>query len=419
MKATALSAIALVLAAGSFVVDADTTKFGLPRHTLVGYWHNFANPSGDAFPLHQVNASTWDVVNVAFAESLGDGRLSFTVDPTAGTQDQFIADVKLLQATGKKVVLSLGGEKGSITLQDTRETINFVESLASLIQKFGFDGIDLDLENGVRLDAPIVQNLIDGVKKLKQRVGPSFYLSMAPEHPYVQGGFGQWGGLWGSYLAIIDGLRDELTQLHVQYYNNNGLTYPDGRYLHEGTIDGLVGGSLMLLEGFTAQWGQGFNFKPLRADQVAIGLPSGKASAGQGYASQDVVTRALTCLTHGVGCDTIRPKRAYSDFRGLMSWSINWDRVDNFAFSTHARGVLDSLDSESFPTFVPTTTTTPVVIATDKPSPVAAIAKPIPVAASAACNGCTNCYYAPTNACYKGWNVQQCLSVAGLTWCGD
>ncbi|CAK4638419.1 hypothetical protein LEN26_009674 [Aphanomyces euteiches] len=36
----------------------------------------------------------------------------------------------------------------------------------------------------------------------------------------------------------------------------------------------------------------------------------------------------------------------------------------------------------------------------------------------AQCGSCTNCYYAPTNACFVGWTQDQCNSVSGYTWCG-
>ncbi|RHY82674.1 hypothetical protein DYB35_007499 [Aphanomyces astaci] len=447
MKATSCILLACVASAREirheeFAMAYPTAAQGtarLPTHNLVGYWHNFENPSGKTFPLSQISKD-WDVINIAFADSLGSGALGLNIDPSAGSEAQFIADIAALKASGKIVALSLGGEKGSVTIKDATEKANFVNSLYGLITKYGFDGIDVDLENGVSIGAPIVQNLIDGIKQLKQRVGPTFYLSMAPEHPYVQGGYGQWGGLWGSYLAIIDALRDDLTQIHVQFYNNNGFTYPDGRYLREGTVDGLVGGSLMLLEGFTAQWGQGFKFNGLRADQVSIGVPSGKSSAGQGFVTEDVILRTLTCLTKGVGCDTVKPKKLYPDFRGLMSWSINWDRFDNFPFSKYARRALDLLNDNVTPTSAPPATSTPAPstpapttssttstpVTTKAPTtpapttlaPATTIQPPATTTPSGPCGSCTNCYYAPTQACFVGWTAQQCSSVATFQWCG-
>ncbi|KAF0703637.1 hypothetical protein As57867_007558, partial [Aphanomyces stellatus] len=166
---------------------------------------------------------------------------------------------------------------------------------------------------------------------------------MAPEHPYVQGGAGAYGSIWGAYLPIIDGLRNELTQIHVQYYNNGGFVYTDGRTLNEGTVDCLVGGSVMLIEGFKTNYGNGWEFKGLRPDQVSFGVPSGPSSAGRGQVTNEVVTRALTCLAKGVGCDTIKPKTPYATYRGVMTWSINWDSHDGYGFSKNARSALDSL----------------------------------------------------------------------------
>ncbi|UGA38260.1 hypothetical protein JOS77_31100 [Chromobacterium haemolyticum] len=177
---------------------------------LVGYWHNFANPSGDTYPLSQVS-DDWDVIVVAFADDAGNGNLSFTLDPKAGSEAQFIQDVRAKQAKGKKVVLSLGGQNGSVTLNTSAQAQNFVNSLHAIIVKYGFDGIDLDLESGVSQGAPIIGNLISAVKQLKTKVGAGFYLSMAPEHPYVQGGYVAYGSIWGAYLPIIDALRDDLS----------------------------------------------------------------------------------------------------------------------------------------------------------------------------------------------------------------
>ncbi|WP_255992305.1 carbohydrate-binding protein [Chitinolyticbacter albus] len=316
----------------------------LPKHALVGYWHNFTNPSGNTFPISQVS-DDWDVIVLSFGENAGGGTVAFHLDPNAGSEAQFIADIAAKRAKGKKVILSLGGQDGSVTLNSASDVTNFVNSLYGIITKYGLDGIDLDLESGsgVSLGAPIINNLVTAVKQLKAKVGPGFYLSMAPEHPYVQGGYVSYGSIWGAYLPIIDGLRDDLSVIHVQYYNNGGFAYTDGRTLNEGTVDALVGGSLMLIEGFKVNYGTGWEFKGLRADQVAFGVPSGSQSAGRGFVTAATVKNALTCLTQLVACDTVKPKQAYPDYRGVMTWSINWDKHDGYNFSKPARAALNAL----------------------------------------------------------------------------
>ncbi|KAF0814558.1 Chitinase D [Andreprevotia sp. IGB-42] len=316
----------------------------LPKHALVGYWHNFTNPAGDTFPVAQVS-DDWDVIVIAFADNAGNGNVAFNLDSHAGSEAQFIADVAAKRAKGKKVVLSLGGQDGSITLNTASDVTNFVNSLYGILTKYGFDGIDLDLESGsgVSSGAPIINNLITGVKQLKAKIGPSFYLSMAPEHPYVQGGYISYGSIWGAYLPIIDGLRDDLSVLHVQYYNNGGFTYTNGAMVNEGTVDALVGGSLMLIEGFKVNYGTGWEFKGLRPDQVAFGVPSGNQSAGRGFVTAQVVADSLNCLTKLQGCGSIKPSKAYPDYRGVMTWSINWDKHDGYNFSKPAAAALKTL----------------------------------------------------------------------------
>ncbi|MFX7849685.1 glycosyl hydrolase family 18 protein, partial [Acinetobacter baumannii] len=83
----------------------------------------------------------------------------------------FIADIKAKRAQGKKVVLSLGGQNGSVSVGSDAEATAFANSLSAIIGKYGFDGIDLDLENGVAQGAPIQTYLPVGVKKLKALVG--------------------------------------------------------------------------------------------------------------------------------------------------------------------------------------------------------------------------------------------------------
>lgn len=317
----------------------------LPKHALIGYWHNFTNPSGPTISIRDIS-NDYDVIMIAFGDDAGNGRISFTVDPGAGTEAQFIADVAAARAKGKKVVLSLGGQNGTVTLNNSTHIANFVDSAEQLMRRYGFDGLDIDLESGAGVlhGAPVQANLVTAIKQLKARIGPSFYLSMAPEHPYVQGGYVAYSSIWGAYLPIIDGLRDDLNIIHVQYYNNGGLYSPYSvNALPEGSVDILVGASLMLIEGFRTNGGTGVMFRGLRPDQVAFGLPSGPSSANSGQASQTTIANALNCLTRLQNCGSIRPQQAYPTYRGVMTWSINWDRRDGFNFSRPVRTTLNSL----------------------------------------------------------------------------
>ncbi|MGH8055514.1 MAG: chitinase [Stenotrophomonas sp.] len=341
MKSITLLSCVLALAAtfGCQAKPAAATQAGvapghshpLPRHALVGYLHNFDNGQG-LLPVGKVDDS-WDVIVLAFADDMGEGKVAFTPD-RALDRTQLIADIAAKRAQGKIVVLSFGGELGTVTLNTQRDEDNFVRTTAEAINTFGLDGIDIDLEKiaGVVHGAPVTPHLISAVKRL-HGMYPNLYVSMAPEHPYVQGGFVSMEGIWGAYLPLIDGLREELDLLHVQLYNNGGLPTPYRAEKYPGgSVDMMVASATMLIEGFALAGGKG-RFEGLRADQVALALPSGLRAAGNGYATPADINRAFDCLTTATQCDEVKPAQPYPDFRGVMTWSINWDVSDKRTFS--------------------------------------------------------------------------------------
>ncbi|WP_057635935.1 chitinase [Stenotrophomonas humi] len=341
MKSTLLLSCALALVS-SFGCQANTApaqqvgvapgnSHPLPRHALIGYLHNFDNGQG-LLPVGEVDNS-WDVIVLAFADDMGEGKVAFNPD-RALDRTRLIADIAAKRAQGKIVVLSFGGELGTVTLNTQRDEDNFVRTTAEAINTYGLDGIDIDLEKiaGVVHGAPVIPHLVSAVKRL-HGMYPNLYVSMAPEHPYVQGGFVSMEGIWGAYLPLIDGLRGELDLLHVQLYNNGGLPTPYRAEKYPGgSVDMMVGSARMLIEGFDLAGGKG-RFEGLRADQVALALPSGLRAAGNGYATPADINRAFDCLTTATRCDEVKPSQPHPQFRGVMTWSINWDVSDKRAFS--------------------------------------------------------------------------------------
>ncbi len=314
----------------------------LPKHALVGYWHNFDNGSG-VLRLADVDAS-WDVIVIAFVDDAGNGNVEFRLDP-ALNKAQFIQDVAAKRAQGKNIVLSYGGEKGTVTLNNSTNLANFVNSTAAIINEYGFDGVDIDLESGAGVihGAPVISNMVSAIKQL-DAMYPDLYVSMAPEHPYVQGGYVAYSGIWGAYLPMIDQLRNELDLLHVQLYNNGGLATPYSPQAYQaGTVDMMVASARMMIEGFPLANGTAGQFKGLRPDQVALGLPSGPRAAGSGQATTADINRAVSCLALRTNCGSNVPLAAYSDFRGVMTWSINWDVKDGRIFSVPVGNHLKTL----------------------------------------------------------------------------
>ncbi|MGW7215665.1 chitinase [Streptomyces collinus] len=293
----------------------------LPKHAVTGYWQNFNN--GAAVQKISDVPSHYDIVAVAFADATGTpGAVSFTLD-SAGlngyTADQFKADVKAKQAAGKKVVISVGGERGTVTVNDAASATNFADSVWSVMQEYGFDGVDIDLENGLN-----ATYMTQALRALSAKAGPSLIITMAPQTIDMQ-------STSNSYFRTALNIKDILTVVNMQYYNSGSMLGCDGKVYSQGTVDFLTALACIQLE------------NGLAPSQVGLGLPASTRAAGGGYVAPTVVNNALDCLTRAANCGSFKPPRTYPALRGAMTWSTNWDATSGNAWSNAVGPHVDAL----------------------------------------------------------------------------
>ena len=105
----------------------------------------------------------------------------------------------------------------------------------------------------------------------------------------------------------------------------------DGQYHSMGGADFHIAMTDMLLTGFPVAGDAGNVFPPLRPDQVAIGMPA-TVNAGNGHVPPAEVVKTLNCLTRNADCGSYTPHGAWPSLRGLMTWSVNWDRFGGWEF---------------------------------------------------------------------------------------
>ncbi|MFI1365774.1 chitinase [Streptomyces griseochromogenes] len=283
----------------------------LPKHAVTGYWQNFNN-GATVQKLSDV-PSSYDIIAVAFADAASTpGAVSFNLD-SAGlggyTVDQFKSDIKAKQAAGKKVVVSIGGQNGTVSVSDSASAANFANSVYSLMQTYGFDGVDIDLENGLN-----ATYMTQALRALSAKAGSSLVITMAPQTIDMQ-------STSNSYFQTALNVKDILTVVNMQYYNSGSMLGCDGKVYSQGSVDFLTALACIQLEG------------GLSPSQVGLGLPASTSAAGSGYVSPSVVNNALDCLTKGTGCGSFKPSKTYPDLRGAMTWSTNWDAASGNAWS--------------------------------------------------------------------------------------
>ena len=297
---------------------------GLPAHVLMGYWQDFAN---GATPLTLAAVPTsYNLVAVAFGAATDTpGQVSFSLDPTLAsdlggyTQQQFVNDIATLQARGQKVILSVGGADGAISVDDAASASAFASSVYSLIQQYGFNGVDIDLENGV--DPTYMASALE---QLESDVGSSLIITLAPQTVDTQ-------SAGDDYFQLALDIKSILTMINTQYYNSGTMNGCDGNVYAEGTENFITALACTELEG------------GLSPAQVGIGLPASSSAAGSGYVSPAVVDDALDCLASGANCGSFVPPQTWPGIRGVMTWSINWDAANGYGFADTVSPYLSTL----------------------------------------------------------------------------
>ncbi|WP_445025888.1 chitinase [Streptomyces sp. SAS_270] len=283
----------------------------VPAHAVTGYWQNFNN--GATVQKISNVQSQYDIIAVAFADATGTpGAVTFNLD-SAGlggyTVDQFKADIKAKQAAGKKVIISIGGQNGTISVSDSTSATNFANSVYSLMQTYGFDGVDIDLENGLN-----ATYMSQALRSLSSKAGSSLVITMAPQTIDMQ-------STSNAYFQTALNIKDILTVVNMQYYNSGSMLGCDGKVYSQGSVDFLTALACIQLEG------------GLSPAQVGLGLPASTSGAGSGYVSPTVVNNALDCLAKGTSCGSFKPSKTYPALRGAMTWSTNWDASAGNAWS--------------------------------------------------------------------------------------
>jgi chitinase len=291
----------------------------------MGYWQDFSN-GAECLTIAQV-PTTYNLIAVAFASSTTTaGQVSFSIDSGLAacisggyTQAQFIADIATAHSRGQKVILSIGGADGNVAITDSTSASAFATSASQLMNTFGFDGVDIDLEAGITPSAV--------ASALQQLAGtnPGLIITLAPQTTDVT-------GPTADYFELALDLGSLLTIMNTQYYNSGSMIGCDGNVYAEGGVNFFTALACIQLEDTS-----------LNPNQIGLGAPASASAAGSGVVAPSVVVDALDCLAAGTNCGTFVPPTKWPGIRGAMTWSINWDASNGFSFANTVSAALGSL----------------------------------------------------------------------------
>lgn len=281
------------------------------KQLLVGYWQNWGPSAGyqgglsGAVELKDI-PQDYNVVVVSFMTGAGIP----TFRPYNQTDEVFRRQVGELNQQGRAVLISLGGADSHIALNKGQEQA-FASEIIRLVEVYGFDGLDIDLEQAA-IDAADNSTVIPAALKLVREhyatQGSHFIISMAPEFPHLRT-----EGKYVPYLSALEGVYDFIAP---QYYNQMG----DGLYVPGLTPPWLAQDDGPRKKEFlyyltTALVTGTYGFVRIAADKFVIGLPSNVDAANNGFVTDPASVKqafaALAADGHAI--------------KGLMTWSINWD----------------------------------------------------------------------------------------------
>lgn len=301
--------------AGNTSVDAASIESAdkMPdisqEKVMVGYYQNWAS-YGDGYKggtaksmnLTDINKD-YNVIDVAFMT--GDALPTFK--PYNMSDAEFKQQVAELNEQGRAVLISLGGANAQISLHKGQEQ-ELADRIIELVKTYGFDGLDIDLEqNAIIADdnQTVIPDALKIVKDHYKKEGKNFIITMAPEFPYLRNG--------GAYESYITQLEDYYDFIAPQLYNQNG----DGISGSNGWVaQNDDAKKYEFLSSMTDALANGTNgFVKIPAEKLALGLPANIDGAANGFVKnpKDVYRTFETMANTG------------HELKGIMTWSVNWD----------------------------------------------------------------------------------------------
>lgn len=195
--------------------SASTQGSAPSTGAIVVMWHHtWGGPALRNYPADVKNNLNHYSLGMAQSSQSGTGYVAYTSNNGQSNADH-ATDIRALVASGKPVVVGIGGAgSGGVTVNNSTHAQQLVSSVQSMVNTFGINGIDIDLETGS--SSWTAQYLKEACLSLKSIYGSSFVIGVTTQ-------------MYGSYTAMWMNFLNTLGHANYDYTGPMLYDFPESR----------------------------------------------------------------------------------------------------------------------------------------------------------------------------------------------
>ncbi|QIW10890.1 chitinase [Francisella sp. LA112445] len=333
-----------LVVAGFLPIWGKSSSYNIFGHQVTTEPIDISIPNTQDYCDKHPDVCKYNVIIAAYLTYSNSGgfKLAFSQGDRASekvyTPGQLKAFIAYMKSKNKRVLVSYGGLSSHIDWN----SINF-DGLKSLIQSYGFDGVNFDLigteiPNSNKSAKIAASKIIDFVISMKQ-LNPDFWLTFSPQWDYILAPVAKNGkdniytndnyinllryvGIENINYILLNTYSDKASDQIFSFYKG-----ADGRYLKIMPLDGYDEFLASLAWALTTQEGRDANLAKysedslirIPADKLVFIIPAMKGAVHSGMVyvlNKQNIDTAISLM-----------KEYQASFAGFALWSIDFDSM--------------------------------------------------------------------------------------------